>query len=806
MSLKKYRKKRNFKVTEEPRGKKVLKKTGHLYVIQKHAASHLHYDFRLELQGVLLSWAVPKGPCLDPSVKRLAIHVEDHPLEYGSFEGTIPKGHYGAGAVLLWDKGKWYSEDENPKAAYHRGSMLFQLKGKKLQGSWKLVRMGSDDKTWLLIKVKDEYAKSLREEDITRSKPRSVVSKRLIDKVSKKETALKKKKKIEFPQAISPQLATLVETPPEGKKWLHEIKFDGYRLLVFKNGKKVTLFTRNQHDWTSRFKNIAESIKKLTANNLIMDGEVVVLDKKGRSQFQLLQNAIKNHSSEFIFYAFDLIYYNDVDLTTLKLIERKKILKTLLEHASQSLQYSDYVIGNGEKVYKKFCELGLEGVVSKDKDSSYIQKRSTSWLKSKCIKRQEFLIGGLLKSSKRSYFQSLMLGSYNDQMEFIYHGNVGTGFTETSLKKMYKLLSDYFTSKMPFKEVPKMTQAVQWVKPKIVVEIAFSEWTKDGILRQPSFKGIREDKSPNEIKMEIEMPLKKDSKKTKKYQIDKKSSDVKLTNPDKIIYPEHHITKQLIFDYYDEMAEWILPFIQERPLTLLRCPDNYHNCFYQKHLPQPLPTGIRQVRKGEDHFLYLINKEGLLSLSQLGVLEIHTWGCQVHSMGHPDLIVFDLDPDPSLPWKKVVKAAFDVRDILKSIHLKSYVKTTGGKGLHVVIPIQQKYNWNSIKLFSKTLAEFLVMKYPTEYLSKMTKLKRKNKIYVDYLRNQDGASSIAPYSTRAKKYAPIATPIEWDELTNDKRDTFFTLETLPARLSTLKRDPWHDFFKIEQSLDIQKLK
>jgi bifunctional non-homologous end joining protein LigD len=521
MSLKLYNAKRNFKKTPEPSGKTLRKKTTHnLFVIQKHAASHLHYDFRLELNGVLLSWAVPKGPCLDPNVKRLAMHVEDHPVKYGSFEGIIPKGEYGGGTVMLWDKGKWFCEDENPAQAYKKGKLTFTLEAKKLHGRWKLFRINKDDKTWLLVKAKDEYAKPLKKYDVTIKEPDSVVTQQSIEEITNNYTKRWEKKaevkvkanknslsKLDlptarFPAKILPELATLVSAPPAGKNWLHEIKYDGYRLLVLKNNKSIKLMTRNNNDWTAKFKTIQQAIDKQKFKNIILDGEVVVLDQKAKSDFQLLQNTIKEGGHPFVFYIFDILYYDQYDLTSLPLLTRKQFLQQLLPATKAGvLRYSEHIVGGGLKVFKHAAKLGLEGIISKAADSPYQQKRTEQWLKTKCIKRQEFVIGGIMapRPGKRKLIRSLMLGTFNKKKELVYNGNVGTGFTEASIKEIYQLLKKNQTAKMPFATIPPASKNALWLKPVVVAEVEFTEWTKDNILRHPSFKGIRKDKVAKKV-------------------------------------------------------------------------------------------------------------------------------------------------------------------------------------------------------------------------------------------------------------------------------------------------------------------
>lgn len=834
MTLKQYKKKRDFKKTPEPKGKVTKKKNKKLlYIIQKHAASHLHYDFRLELNGVLLSWAVPKGPCLDPSVKRLAMHVEDHPVEYGSFEGIIPKGQYGGGTVMLWDKGEWFSADENPAAAYRKGALSFNLDGEKLKGHWKLVRMNNNDKTWLLIKGRDEYAKPLKKYDITLVEPNSVLTNHSIDEITEnyahiwgksglekasKKKPLKKKavvskkisldlKESRFPSEISPQLATLVDTPPVGKQWLHEIKFDGYRLIAFKKNGKTRLFTRNQHDWTHKFKSVAEAINKLPIKDIILDGEVVVLDDNQHSNFQLLQNALKeNEEVNFIFYVFDLLYYDKYNLTSLPLIERKKVLQRFIPDSDGPvLRYSDHVIGSGKKIFNESCKLALEGIVSKDCQSTYLQKRTKNWLKVKCVKRQEFVIGGFTKpQNSRKFFGALLLGTYNKRKELVYNGNVGTGFTESSLKSLHALLEKNISSANPFTTKPPVINKVTWVKPVLVAEVEFTEWTKDGSLRHPSFKGLRSDKSAKLITKEIPLEVENTSKsKTKPG----KSSEYKLTHSDKILYPEDKITKGKLAEYYDAIHEWILPYITNRPLTLVRCPENYKQCFFQKHIGHHASAALHEVtikeKEGKGQYFYIKDRAGLLVLPQMGALELHTWNSKIDDIEYPDMLVFDLDPAPELAWKKVVQGALEVKEYLAELKLKSFVKTTGGKGLHVVVPIKPEFNWDEVKSFSKTFVELVAKQNSKKYLTKMTKSQRVGKIFLDYLRNQRSATAVAAYSTRARLHAPVSTPIEWDELTNRKEDTFYTLRTLPDRLAKLKKDPWRDFFKVKQSLPIK---
>jgi bifunctional non-homologous end joining protein LigD len=839
MSLKTYRQKRNFKTTAEPAGKVKNSKSKNLYLIQKHAASRLHYDFRIELNGTLKSWAVPKGPCLDPTVKRLAVHVEDHPIEYGSFEGTIPKGQYGGGTVMLWDTGSWQADDENPTKAYAKGDLKFTLQGEKLKGQWKLIRIQKDPKNWLLIKVRDKYAKA-EPYDITEKKSRSVLSKKSLEQIpnitnkvwnsAKKSestptakkaqaTATKKKAKSALPSLISPQLAALVDTPPAGDQWLHEIKFDGYRLLCFIKNGKVSLITRGQQNWTHKFPTIADAIEDLNLPDAILDGEVVALDEQSQSNFQLLQNHLRDKNTDaIVYYIFDLIYYDNENLSQQSLLERKKQLRKLLPNKKNSLlQFSDHVIGAGDQIFKKSCELHLEGIVSKKIDSFYHQKRTRDWLKVKCLNRQEFVIGGYTQpNGARRHFGSLLIGVYNDAGEFIYSGHVGTGFSDSTLTSLAGLLKKNKTGKMPFNTKPPAIHNVTWVKPTLVAEVEFTEWTRDGILRHPSFKGLRKDKSPRVIRKETvdKLDQKKSEKPIKQKRGDSptmSTSKQVLSHPEKILYPEGNITKADVADYYTAVHKWILPYLAKRPLTLVRCPQGYtQTCFFQKHIEKDSVDSLYTVsikdKSKRELYPYLKDSAGLIALVQLGVLEIHSWGSHIDDPEKPDVIIFDLDPAPDVAWKDVIKGAKLIHEKLAILNLKSFVKTTGGKGLHVVVPIKRKYSWDEVKDFTRAFADAIVAEHPQHYIATMSKAKRKGKIFIDYLRNGHGATAIAPYSTRARKHATVSVPLAWDELSVKVKGEAFTVKNVPKRVVKLKKDPWKDFYSLAQSLPLKKFK
>ena len=785
MPLKKYRAKRNFKKSPEPRGKKLKRKPSKLsFVIQEHASKKLHYDFRLELDGVLKSWAVPKGPSLNPTIKRLAVHVDDHPLEYGKFEGVIPDGHYGAGIVTIWDKGEWKCLDENPRKAYQKGHLHFQLIGKKLKGQWNLVQIKKKPDQWLLIKVDDQYAQS-------------------------KSLTLENYKKSDMPTRIKPQLLTLVDKPPLGEKWIHEIKYDGYRLLFFINKKKIKIMTRNQNNWTNKFNFLVKEFLKLKLSSAIIDGELVAVNEEKQFDFQLLQNSIDEGDTDPLYYfAFDLLYYDGYDLTQFPLSHRKKILQKIISTHDSAIRYSDHIVGNGPDVYKNACQLGLEGIVSKEINSPYVQKRSHYWLKAKCLQSEEFVICGYTKPrGQRKYFGSLVLGVYGKNRQLIYCGHVGTGFSEKTLKLIGEWLKKHETTQIPFKTDFK---DVTWVKPKLIAEIEFTGWTRDKVLRQPSFKGLA--KNLNVIASEAKQSSGNNSSldcfASLAMTRTPPNKENFLSNPEKILFPEQKITKSDLAEYYDAIHSWILPHIKNRPLTLVRCPQGIEKkCFYQRHLTEISISSIYtidiQEKKNHEPFIYIKDREGLLELVQLGVLEIHPWNIHIDKPNNPDVIIFDLDPAPDVEWNEVIQAARFVREQLENIGLISFVKTTGGKGLHITIPIKRLYTWEEIKLFSQAFAKTLAEFKPDIFTSVMTKSKRKGKIFIDYFRNQLGATSVAPYSVRIHPNAPVATPLSWDELSAKIKPNTYTVKNILKRLEKLKSDPWEDFFKLHQTIAIE---
>ena len=949
MALDLYWQKRNFETTPEPRGRVGRQKKAELgFVIQKHRASHLHYDFRLELDGVLLSWAVPKGPSLDPSIKRLAMHVEDHPIEYGDFEGVIPPKQYGSGTVMLWDRGAWIPEGDDPRADYKRGRLKFRLEGEKLQGSWALVRTwdkDGDGRRWLLLKHDDEFAAPEAKRNITVEADYSVVSGRNLDQIAAEADAvwdshksvaanvkagavergahrgvgakrsararrgtavggvfgpdalarkasgpkapptgdpidparLEGARKAKIPEEIGAQLCTLVRQVPGSDEWLHEIKYDGYRMLAKLERGRVTIISRNGKEWTGQLGPVSDALAALDVKSAWIDGEVVVLLPDGRTSFQELQLALGASPESLKYYAFDLMYLDGYDLRAVPLIERKRALRAILPDASPILAYSDHFTGDGQEFFELGCRRQLEGVVSKKRDATYQSTRGGSWVKTKCSLRQELVIGGWTEpSGSRTAFGALLLGAYEGR-KLRYVGKVGTGFDTKTLVDIHKRLRALAQTEPPFENPPRGADArgAHWVKPQLVGEIEFTEWTKDGTARHPSFKGLRLDKKASQVVIEKPVPLaaveeiptkrnapsrstgsvggaeaptaqRSDRSQERRgsrpshsdsapapQAIDRtappkgsrfarpkarralKGADdaprVTISNPDKILYPEAKITKLEVAEYYRAIGDWMLPYLEGRPLTLVRCPNGYKGqCFYQKHVKPGTSELLTRVKvpegKGYATYMSADSVEAIVALLQMGVLEIHPWGSRTPHLGKPDVVIFDFDPDEGLGYREVVEAATLMRQALEQIDLRCFLKTTGGKGLHVVVPLQPSLPWDEVKAFTKAIADSFAAGFPDKFTAKLAKASRGRKIFIDYLRNAEGATAIGPYSVRAKKNASVATPIHWEELKDDVRFDRFNLRNVPERLARMKKDPWADFFKVRQKLTKSMLK
>lgn len=796
MPLKEYVKKRDFKKSPEPsavKKKKKVKEAPLMFVVQEHHASHLHYDFRLEMNGVLKSWAVPKGPSMDPKIKRLAVEVEDHPLSYGSFEGVIPKDQYGAGRVYIWDTGTW-EPIGSARAGLKKGHLEFKLKGKKLHGQWILIktqRSSGKKSQWLLMKRTDEYSTPEEEPE----KAKTVHGK--------------------LPRFIAPELAELAKEPPEGAKWVHETKFDGYRTQTHFEKGQVTLFTRSGLDWTKKYPSIAKGLKDIAVSNAIIDGEIVWLDQEGRSDFQKLQNALKEKDmSRLVYYVFDLLFLNGEDCRDLPLHERKHRLEKLIRSLKNPLiRYSDHVEGHGRALLSAACAYNLEGLISKNQDSPYTSGRSGSWIKSKCKMHQEFVIGGYAEGQgAREELGALLLGVYEGDV-LKYAGRSGTGFNEKTLVDVQKKLKRREVKKSPFKLNSPTGRGLHWVRPELVAEITFANWTADGLLRSAVFHGLREDKPTREIRREQPEPLKAfggSKKRTKKTKPPEDVVDLSaISNPTKVLFKKEGITKIEVAQYYQDIAPLILPHISDRPLALLRCPEgSTQNCFFQKHISGKIPAEITPItireKSGPKTYLTIDSKGGLLSLTQMRAFELHAWGCHSDDIEHPDQIVMDLDPGPGISWSQVVEAALEIRQILEDIDLKSFVKVSGGKGVHIHIPVAPIYSWDQIKSFAKTLGHEMMVRHPTLYTVTMTKRLREKKIFIDFFRNGRGATSVVPYSLRARDMSSVAMPVSWAELQKIKGSDVFTLKKTYEHLKKRKVDPWRDFFKRQQRISILK--
>src|SRR5438132_6674266 len=790
--LERYREMRDFTITPEPRGRKATaKKKALRYYIQRHAATRLHYDFRLELEGVLKSWAVPKGPSFDPADKRLAMQTEDHPLDYGEFEGVIPEKQYGAGEVLLWDRGTWTPEDRDPLEALRKGRLHFRIDGEKLRGSWILTRTrGNEDRpAWLLIKRHDESAQP--GVDITAERPESV---------KRSPRRAKRAEKAELPQFISPQLATLVTDPPKTGEWLYEVKHDGYRMLARLTKRDARLLTRSGKDWTERLPHLAKALKQLKLPDTWLDGEIVVLRDNGRSSFQALQNAFDaGRDSEIVYFVFDAPFLKGADLRRLPLAERKKRLQHALK-PPKSVRFSEHLEGDSAEVLDKACKLGLEGLIGKLADSVYVSGRTKTWIKLKCRQQQDFVIVGYTApGGSRTGFGALLLGVHDAPGgKLRYAGKVGTGFDEEWLATLTKRLAAIKRPDSPLVNPPR-EKSVHWVKPQLVAQIAFAERTDDGILRQASFLGLREDLPPKSVTEEK-------AQRPPEVKGDDGVHGVKISHPERLVWPSLGITKLDLARYYDGVAARILPHLARRPLTLVRCPDGAEKkCFYQRHLAMGASPGdvktFKRERSSKGYYIYIDSHGALITLVQNGAVELHTWGATGPDVQHPDRITLDLDPDEDLAWRDLVRATEMTRTIVEALKLRCFLKTTGGKGLHVVLPIQPKLGWAEVKDFSRHIAEFLVRAEPKLFTAKIAKERREKQVFVDYLRNSETASAVAAFSARARPGAGVSTPLPSDALTADEDlRPKFTVQTVPRRLAALKKDPWADYAKTKQSI------
>ena len=952
--LERYRAMRHFEVTAEPSGgsakaKKEWKDQGLPFVIQKHAASHLHYDFRLGWNGVLKSWAVTKGPSYVVADKRLAVQVEDHPMEYGGFEGIIPAGQYGGGTVMVWDQGTWEPQagHTDVNAGLRDGSLKFVMHGSKMQGKWALIRMGgkaaSEKKpNWLMIKEHDEFERAAGAEAVTEAQPNSAVTGRSIEEIAgsedhvwnSKETAgtgqawyrqespagaaksgakerlsaAKGEKKMvarprdahlrrdetapkmghpDFgallkglpeetqPTFVKPQLALEAETPPEGAGWLHELKLDGYRMQARKEGAKVQMLTRTGLDWTARMRAIADEVKRLPVEKVTLDGEVVVVAENGTTSFAALQAAFQQEERHpLTYFCFDLLHLEGRNTRGLPLVERKELLTKLLVGADATvLAVSEHLETGGGEMFRHVCTLGGEGIISKRADGRYLPaSRGGDWLKLKCLHEQEFVVGGFTLPGKGAAGSqavgALLLGYYKGG-KLIYAGRTGTGFTQKTHRMLRERLE---TMKLPaaqktgaFAEVPAgARKGAIWIRPELVAQVRFATWTADDLVRQAAFLGLREDKPAKEVVREDAKPTPKRSargqgagwgeeRKTVARSREAHLSDdevvakmghpdsgtataqashgmgghavaaklaseaagehaaVRLTHPEKVLDAESGMTKQMLADFYWCVAARILPHIAGRPLSLVRCPEGVgKECFFQKHVTAMLPKEIETVQVPDkktgklEPYITLHTREALAGLAQMGVLEVHPWGSRNEDLEHPDRMIIDLDPDEALGWETLTEAAGEVRKRLKRLGLESFLKTTGGKGLHVVLPIEPTLDWATVKEFAHRLVLAMEKEQPALYLTKMTKAARTGKIYLDYLRNERGATAVAPYSPRARAGGSVSMPLAWTDLKLAERPVFRVVE-FAAWKARLKTDPWKALPGLRQAISAEAL-
>ncbi|MEZ5995489.1 MAG: DNA ligase D [Hyphomonadaceae bacterium] len=794
--LAEYNRKRDFAKTTEPSGGG-LKSAGGMFVVQKHAATRLHYDFRLEHDGVLLSWAVPHGPTLDPSAKRLAMRTENHPLEYGAFEGVIPKGEYGAGSVIIWDEGKvrWLRD---PDESLKEGKLEFVLNGQRLKGEFHLVKIkpreGERGEPWLLFKSRDAFAHA---GEIAERMVTSVKSGRTVEDLKAKGGRVWSKGAEREPMAhtpkwafVPPALCTPTDAPPSGEKWLHEIKYDGYRLQAAASGEAVRLYTRTGLDWTAKFTRIAAALAQLDLDDVLIDGEAAVADAAGRTDFSSLQKALESGDAKGVtFFAFDLLAEGAHDLRKAPLRERKQRLEKLLRGARAPVRLSPYLKGDGPHVFEAFREKGLEGVVSKKADAPYRSGRTASWLKSKCVNEREFIIVGYQPSLKNRAFASLMLADH-EAGKLVYRGNVGTGFSDKTLERLGEKLRGLARGKAPLHVPREAARGAKWVAPELVAQVRYAELTSEGAVRHGVFLGLRGDKPAEQVRIENERPALK--------------SKIRLTHPDRVLFPEAGVTKAEYAAYLEAAAERMGPHLFGRPISLVRAPDGVGGqTFFQKHAMAGAPKEIATITIAEadgskEDYLTLSNAGALVACAQMSALEFHLWGARNDDLEKPDRLVFDLDPDEDMDFQDVKRAAFDIKALLDSAKLTSFAMLTGGKGIHIVLHLRRRHRWDEVKGFAGDLAQQIAALDPKRFVANMAKARRKGRIFIDYLRNGRGATAIAPYSTRARGAAPIATPVSWDELHAISSASAFKLKDMRARLG--EDDPWAAYAKSAVSL------
>jgi len=878
VALEIYRSKRKFDMTTEPRGR-AGRRRGNRYVIQKHAARRLHYDLRLELDGVMKSWAVTRGPSLDPDDKRLAVQVEDHPIEYNAFEGVIPQGEYGGGTVMIWDRGRWFPAGD-PHKGYAKGHLDFTLQGKKLRGRWHLVRMRSRERdrheNWLLIKGRDDEARSGKDANILTQEPLSAATGRSMEeiaagkgkkrvwhsrrdgdqkpamsgpqsqrefkaqllaqarasKISNPRTRAARPKRAKDPPGAAPRrsddpphnrsrlpdfvpvsLATLHDAPPRGREWIHEVKFDGYRIEARLDRGNVKLLTRKGLDWTERFPRVAKAVASLNADTALLDGELVVENDNGVSSFSLLQTDLRDgRGDRLVYWVFDLLYLNGRDLTGMPLIRRKAKLERLLQGKSRSgpVRYTQHLDEDGSVVFKHAAEMGLEGIVSKLSDAPYRSGRTDNFVKSKCHNAQEVVVAGFSPSGTMSKAVGALTVAFHENGKLRYAGRVGTGYTHQTARDLWKRFEPLRIARAPVVLPPdERRKDVIWVEPEVVVEIEFRGITHDGLLRQASFKGVREDKPAREVVREIAKPApaaqrqpvrKSASVLSAKAAANRSSAEVggvRLSHPDRIYWPDAGVTKEDLAEYYVGVWGMMAPHVVDRPLAVVRAPEGIGGeTFFQKHIHSNIKDSpLRHLVEAKEHDVIAVEKlDDLIELVQSGALEIHSRGSRLNELEICDRIVFDLDPGEGVPWKAIVAAAQETRNRLTAERLKSFAKLSGGKGIHVVVPIDGA-DWDAAKAFTSRIANAMAADSPKLYLAKMTKALRQGKIFIDYFRNSREATSVAAYSTRARPGAPVSAPLSWEALARTTGANQFTVLNLKKQL---RRDAWAEIGKVRQ--------
>jgi bifunctional non-homologous end joining protein LigD len=829
-SLDAYAAKRDFGRTPEPPPKPAAKAAPkpkqaperHAFVVQRHAARRLHWDLRLELDGTLKSWAVTRGTTLTAGEKRLAVRTEDHPLDYLTFEGNIPKGEYGGGTMIVWDRGTW-TPDLDPQFGLAKGHLAFTLDGSRLKGKWHLVRIrpkpGEKTEPWLLFKSDDAFARKPGDPEITEEETTSGLSGLTSEEIaakgsvrddhaarSKEKRARKSllpdvgkvggaRKKL-LPTFVEPGLASPCDRPPSGAKWVHEIKHDGYRIQARLDGGKVQLLTRKGLDWTERFGAIAAALAELRVGSALLDGEIVAEEANGLSTFNGLQADLSSGRQDRMrYHVFDLLYCDGYDLTPATLSDRKRVLEQVLAElpAGSPVRFSEHLDTDGPTMFEHAGRLGLEGIVSKRRDLPYRSGRTDDWLKSKCVARQEFLILGHIPSSVAAGMVGALMLGYRQNGKLVYAGRVGTGWSTAEARSLKEQLEKIAAAKPALsKPLPAgADKGARWSQPVLVADIQFRAWSTDGLLLHASFKGIREDKSPDEVVLEEKPKLAVKSMGL---------AGVTLTHPDRLLWDEG-VTKQALADFYAEIADRILPHVTGRVLSVVRAPSGGQaNSFYAKHRWAGL-RHVREVDVGEKAPMIVIDDlAGLINLVQGGVVEIHPWGSGADDLERPDRLVFDLDPGEDVSWSEVVAAAREMRAELQARGLESFVKTSGGKGLHVVVPVAPRAGWDEAKAFTQAVAEQMSRAHPDRYVAIMSKRARRGRIFIDWVRNGRGATAVAAYSTRARPQAPVSTPLGWDELSEALLGDHFTVANLRERLDFLKRDPWEGFFKLRQRI------